>query len=147
MNKLLYIFLVSIAPFVFSCKNDITGNVGVVKYTQSQNIKDWEGKYFISINGEKLEDGSVSGRIWKFSIKNGLVTLVTESYHEPIFCDGNYSYEFDKDILNLYYNGPTENCRSLEPSFSIKKEKGEFFISSPDFYDTDKGKWHKLTKE
>lgn len=146
MNKLLYIFLVSIASFGFSCKNDIATNTGNVEYTQSQNIKNWEGNYFISINGEKLEDGSVSGRIWKFSIKNGLVTLVTESYHEPIFCDGNYSYEFDKDILNLYYKGPIDNCKYQKPNFRIKRENGKFLISSPDFYDEKEGEWHKLIK-
>lgn len=147
MNKLLYIFLISIAPFIFSCKKGVALKNESSVYTKSQDIKQWEGKYSILIEDEISSDGSVSGRIWNFTITKTTVTLETESYQEPIFCDGNYSYKFDKDILNLFYNGTTENCKSSEPNFSIKKGKGKFLISSSDFGSKYKGKWLSLKKQ
>jgi len=147
MNKLLYIFLISAIPFIFSCKKGVAIKNESSVHTQSKDITTWEGKYSILIEGEVSSDESVSGRIWNFTITKKTITLETESYQEPIFCDGNYSYKFDKDILNLFYNGTAENCKSSEPNFSIKKEKGKLLITSPDFGSKYKGKWLNLKKQ
>jgi hypothetical protein len=146
MNKLLYIFLVSIATLFFSCKKESTFKKEFSTYIQPQEIKSWIGKYNILIEDESLSDGSVSGRIWSFTINEKNILLETESYQEPIFCDGEYVYKFEKNILNLYYNGVSENCKSSSPNFSIKKEKDKYLISSPDFGKKHEGKWLILKK-
>ncbi|MCL9805311.1 hypothetical protein NAT51_07250 [Flavobacterium amniphilum] len=114
---------------------------------KSIDISEWEGKYTISIDGDRLSDGSVSGRTWNFSITEYTIILETSSYHEPIFCEGNYIYEFKNSILDLYYIGLVENCKSSAPNFRIKRDGDNYCISSPDFYDEKEGEWHKLIKE
>lgn len=147
MNKLLYIFLISAIPFIFSCKKDVALKKESSVHFSSQNITSWEGKYSILIEDEALSDESVSGRMWKFTISKKTVTLETESYQEPIFCDGSYLWEVKGDnTLNLFYNGSSENCKSSEPNFIIKKEKNKFLISSPDFGSKYKGKWLNINK-
>lgn len=148
MNKFLYIFAICTIPFIFSCKKETTAFKNEFStYSQQQDIKSWIGKYNILIEDEYMSDSSVSGRIWNFTINENKIILETESYQEPIFCDGEYSYKFENNILGLYYNGTSENCKSTTANFSIKKEKNKFLISSPDFGNKYKGKWLLLKKQ
>jgi len=65
---------------------------------------------------------------YNFSIKKDKAVLATETYHEPIICNGDYKIIENNNILELYYSGDDKNCQSTTPNFKIKKEKNTYFI-------------------
>jgi hypothetical protein len=65
---------------------------------------------------------------YNFSIKKDKAVLITETYHEPITCNGNYKIIENNNILELYYSGDDKNCQSTTPIFKIKKKKNTYFI-------------------
>ena len=104
----------------------------------------WDGNYNLYIEGEKLSTGEMSGRDYSFIIKMGKVVLKANSFHEPIFCEGEYKALEKNNQLEIIYAGNNPDfCKQNEANFIIKKEGNKFFIKGSDF-NTDK--WLLLKK-
>lgn len=109
------------------------------------NQFDWNGEYNLFIKGEKLSGGEMSGRDYTFIIKQEKVILKTNSFHEPVFCEGDYIATEKNNQLLIVYAGYNSNfCKQNEPNFTIKKEKNIFFIKGSDFNSI---KWLLLKKK
>lgn len=64
---------------------------------------------------------------YTFSITFKGIELTTNTYHEPIQCNGTY-IALEKDpILELYYNGREANCDTETPLFFLKEENGDIY--------------------
>lgn len=99
------------------------------------NQFNWNGKYKLSIKGEKLNNGEMSGRDYTFIINDDKASIVTNSYHEPVFCDGEYKVlKKNNQLLIIYAGDNPDFCNQNQANFIIKKEKNIFYIKGSDFY-------------
>lgn len=64
---------------------------------------------------------------YTFSIASKGIELTTNTYHEPIRCNGNYVAIEKEGILELYYNGRESGCDTEAPMFFLKEENGELY--------------------
>lgn len=65
---------------------------------------------------------------YSFVIENDKATLDTNSFHEPITCNGDYKGYYKNNVLELYYDGKENNCKSKKPNFIIKKIGRNYLI-------------------
>lgn len=102
-----------------------------IKNTTSENIKlldsKFQGEFSATVETEETTSGTAS-ITYHFNIKKDVAVLTTTTYHEPIRCNGNYKTIESNDILELYYAGGEENCKSKTAAFEIKKENNKYFI-------------------
>ena len=109
------------------------------------NQTNWDGKYNLYIEGEKLSNGEMSGRDYTFIIKMDKAILKANSFHEPIFCEGEYkALEKNKQLEIIYAGNNPDFCKQNEANFIIKKEANNFFIKGSDF---NTNKWLILKKK
>ncbi|WP_051224141.1 hypothetical protein [Flavobacterium tegetincola] len=87
----------------------------------------FDGSYKVSVETEQTTTGMASIS-YDFNINEGNATLTTNTYHEPIRCNGDYRLVEKDNLLQLFYNGNEENCKSSEPTFTIKKKGKKIFI-------------------
>ena len=105
----------------------------------------FNGRYIVYVETEGTTTG-IASITYDFNIKSDKATLITNTYHEPIRCNGDYKLVEKDNVLQLFYNGKESNCKSLEPAFTIKKEGEKYFIKGTGgegTYNT----WIKLKKE
>ncbi len=105
----------------------------------------FDGRYKVYVETEQTTTGMASIS-YDFIINAGKATLTTNTYHEPIRCNGDYKLVEKDNILQLFYNGKEANCKSSEPTFTIKKEGKNYFVKGTGgegTYNT----WIKLKKE
>jgi hypothetical protein len=87
----------------------------------------YQGKFSATVETELTTSGMASIS-YSFSISNNTVRLNEASYHEPISCNGNYRAIENNNILELYYDGNEESCKTDSPNFRIKKEGNKFYM-------------------
>lgn len=63
-----------------------------------------------------------------FTINEKGAHLETNTYHEPIRCNGKYRGKMNNNILELFYNGTEQNCGTDYSNFNIKNEGSKFYI-------------------
>ena len=105
----------------------------------------FNGRYTVSVETEQTTTGMASIS-YDFTINNGKATLVTNTYHEPISCNGDYKLVEKDNLLTLFYDGKEGNCKSSEPTFTMKKKGKNYFIKGlggEGTYNT----WIKLKRE
>lgn len=116
---------------LFACKNNNNSNIKDEKQTQRSEIneisKDYFGNYSIYTETEATTTGMAS-ITYDFTINKNGAKLETNTYHEPIRCNGKYKIIDKADYIELYYDGEESNCKSEYPDFEIKKDKENFFI-------------------
>ncbi|MBF8458385.1 hypothetical protein IV494_14470 [Kaistella sp. G5-32] len=87
----------------------------------------FQGQYSVKQEIEETTTGT-SFITYSFSIEKDNVLLKTNTYHEPIICNGHYKAVEHNNILELYYLGNEGNCKSGTPNFQIKKDENKYFI-------------------
>ncbi|MFC3561414.1 hypothetical protein [Pedobacter jamesrossensis] len=114
--------------------------------SNAQTIKsNFEGSYSVYVETDETTTGTAS-ITYLFKIKKDNATLITTTYHEPIRCNGNYKTVEKDNVLTLFYNGKEDHCKSVKPTFMIKKQGKTYFIRGTGgeaTYNT----WVKLKKE
>ena len=118
------------AFLLVSCQNysNTDHNKTIENQLGKINIPDiYFGKFSAGVNTEATTTGKAS-LTYNFVVTKSVVMLSTNSYHEPIRCNGNYNGKLNNHILELYYDGIQQNCKSDDPNFKIKKVGQKFFV-------------------
>jgi|GEM_PF-6405634 len=105
----------------------------------------YHGTFSNSIETESTTTGMASIE-YTFSITTKGIELTTNTYHEPIRCNGMYIAIEKEGVLELYYNGREANCDTETPLFFLKEENGDIFaqgLGGEGTYD----EWIKLTRK
>ncbi len=84
------------------------------------------GTFSASVETEATTTGMASID-YTFTITNESVQLETNTYHEPITCNGTYKAVGKKNLLELYYAGKEEFCNTERPMFFLKEEGGSLY--------------------
>ncbi|MEC3875465.1 hypothetical protein [Chryseobacterium salviniae] len=87
----------------------------------------FNGTFSVYVETEQTSTGKAS-ITYNFSIKDSIANLNTNTYHEPINCNGKYRTKEKENILELYYNNGDDFCKQKLPNFIIKYEKGKYLI-------------------
>lgn len=85
------------------------------------------GDFYVGVETEATTNGMASISYY-FSLSEKGADLKTNTYHEPIRCNGKYRGQMNSDILELFYDGNEDNCANDESDFKIKKEGKKLFI-------------------
>lgn len=89
--------------------------------------KKYWGKYYIYTETEATTTGMASISYY-FTINQKGAFLETNTYHEPIKCNGKYKIIDKKSYIELHYDDDDVNCNSEYPYFEIKIINNEFLI-------------------
>lgn len=84
------------------------------------------GTFSIYLETEETMTGMASID-YTFSITNEFIQLKTNTYHQPILCNGTYKAVEKNHILELYYIGKDEFCDTVNPMFFLREEGGELY--------------------
>ncbi|MBE9600758.1 hypothetical protein [Pedobacter sp. MC2016-24] len=88
---------------------------------------EFQGEFSSTVETEETTSGTAN-ITYNFVINSTVAVLTTNTYHEPIRCNGNYKIIEKNSILELYYAGNDKNCKSENANFKIKKENDKYFI-------------------
>lgn len=146
--KAIKIILMSCLILLFSCKNHDTAPKEKTKF-QVSKYKEIPSKYIGEFSIQTETESTTTGMAsisYYFTIKKNEAFLKTNTYHEPIRCNGKYKIIAKADYIELHYDGEESNCKSKYPDFEIKKEKESFFIKGVG-NEAASIDWRKLTKE
>ncbi|AZI33135.1 hypothetical protein [Kaistella carnis] len=129
MNGIKTVFLISIFLLNSCHKYNKGHNIKNTKHESSTVIipKIFYGEFSAVTNTEETTTGTASIS-YNFAITKSGAILSTESYHEPIRCNGKYEVKLNVDILELFYAGTEQNCKSDHPTFKIKKSDQNLFV-------------------
>ncbi|NML57080.1 hypothetical protein [Chryseobacterium cheonjiense] len=94
---------------------------------KSSNLSGIDGNYSIHVETEATSTGMASIS-YSFKIKGNEAILETNTYHEPVRCNGKYLVRENDNIFELYYNDTENSCKSDSGVFFIKKEGDKYFI-------------------
>ncbi len=119
---------------------------GTVESEETNTIETkYQGVFYAGVDTEATTTGMA--RIgYTFTITNENVQLETNTYHEPIRCNGIYQAEKKGQVLELYFTGSEESCDTENPLFYLKEEKGELYVKGLGGEGTNND-WIKLTRE
>lgn len=127
-NKITY-WHVFFLLFVY-CKSPHESSNKADKIT-NQNIQainhNFLGSFSVAVATEETTAGTAF-ITYLFTIERNGATLKTNTFHEPIRCNGDYKIIENGMSLELYYDGEEDNCKSEFPSYIIKKTHGNFLI-------------------
>lgn len=116
---------------LISCKTHDENKKQLTKQPTTENVKlsepKFQGEFSAAVETEETTSG-MANITYHFVIKNDVAVLTTSTYHEPIRCNGDYKAIANNDILELYYSGNEENCKSQNANFKIKKENNSYFV-------------------
>ncbi|SHL10058.1 hypothetical protein [Chryseobacterium polytrichastri] len=87
----------------------------------------YQGDFEVSAETESTTTGMASITYY-FHINDKEAFLETNTYHEPIRCNGKYLAKEKDNMLELYFNGKEANCSSDYPNFIIKIVNNKYFI-------------------
>jgi hypothetical protein len=120
--------------FLITCKTHDDNQKQIEKKSSSkEDVKllnsKFQGEFSTKVETEETTSGTASINYF-FHIKNNTAALTTTTFHEPIICNGNYKIiENNNNILELYYSGNDENCKSKDAKFKIKEQNNKYFIT------------------
>lgn len=129
MNTIKTIFLITIF-LLNSCQKFNNGNNTTSTKHISANVKIPEiyyGQFSAEVATEETTTGTASIS-YNFSITKKGVILSTNTYHEPIRCNGRYDVKLKNHILELFYDDTEQNCKGDDANFRIKKVGPKLFI-------------------
>jgi hypothetical protein len=93
---------------------------------KSSNLSGIDGNYNIHVETEATSTGMASIS-YSFKIKGNEAILETNTYHEPIRCNGKYLVRENNKMFELSYNDKEDICKS-SGIFYIKKEGAKYYI-------------------
>jgi len=113
-------------------KTEVTpiGNKQPERNATEQNAKIDE-KYMGTFSASVETEGTTSGMAsidYIFTITHELIRLETNTYQEPIRCNGRYKAVAKNRVLELYYTGDEEFCDTENPMFFLKEERGNLYV-------------------
>lgn len=85
------------------------------------------GKFTKYVETEETTSGTAS-ITYVFIITKDKISLKTNTYQEPVICNGKYKGIEIANILEIYYDGVEKECISKKPYFFLKKEKSKYYI-------------------
>ena len=116
--------------FLINC-NTHGDNQNSSKQSDQENVKlpgsEFQGEFSSTVETEETTSGTAN-ITYSFVINDTIAVLTTNTYHEPIRCNGNYKIIEKNSILELYYAGNDKNCKSENANFKIKKENNKYFV-------------------
>lgn len=90
---------------------------------------EYNGSFSINVETELTENGLGSIN-YLFRIDGETAILNTDTFHEPIRCNGLYKIKSNENFIELYYADVEKSKCSLDkPNYIIKKVNGQFFIT------------------
>lgn len=101
-------------------------NLSLSNNNKSSNLSGIDGNYKIHVETEATSTG-MAFISYLFKIKGNEAILETNTYHEPVRCNGKYLIKENNNIFELSYNDKEDNCTS-SGVFSMKKEGEKYFI-------------------
>lgn len=101
-------------------------NLSLSNNNKSSNLSGIDGNYNIHVETEATSTGMASIS-YSFKIKGDEAILETNTYHEPIRCNGKYLVRENNNMFELSYNDKEDNCTS-SGVFYIKKEGAKYYI-------------------
>lgn len=114
----------------FSCKNISKKEANTIenKIESSSEIPSkYYGNFHVRVETEATTTG-MSSISYYFTINEKGAYLETNTYHEPIRCNGKYRGKMNNNILELFYIGIEQNCENNYSNFKIKNEGDKFYI-------------------
>lgn len=113
----------------FSCKSELKKEkiADDYKTEKTANSQKYIGNFSVTIETEATTSG-IASITYTFSINGKEVLLEKTTYQEPINCIGKYTAIEKNNILELYYVGDEESCKTEDPNFKLKKEGNKFFM-------------------
>lgn len=112
---------------IISCKKNSIENNKIFTLNQQNISSKYNGNFEVSTETEATTTGMASITYYFMINKNGAY-LKTNTYHEPIRCNGKYLTKEKNDMLELYYNEKDSACVYDYPNFIIKKINNKYFI-------------------
>lgn len=128
VNYFIQILIVTL--LLSSCKNTQNKNAELIAEKIENTVEipsQYYGDFYAGVQTEATTTGMASVSYY-FTIDRKGAVLKTNTYHEPIRCNGNYKGKMNNDILELYYIGSEKYCADEFPNFKMKKESDKFFI-------------------
>ena len=128
VNYFIQILIVTL--LVSSCKTTQNKNAKPVA-EKIENTDKIPSKYYGDFYAGVQTEATTTGMAlisYYFTIDRKGAVLKTNTYHEPIRCNGNYKGKMNNDILELYYIGSEKYCADEFPNFKMKNESDKFFI-------------------
>lgn len=115
--------------FFVNCKSEVKKKTIIEGYKTeiNSNSHKYQGNFTVTVETEATTSGMAS-LTYNFIISNDEAELKITSYHESINCDGKYKIIEKNDVLELYYKGETDYCKTKEPNFKLKKEGSKFYM-------------------
>ncbi|MBC7388139.1 MAG: hypothetical protein H7329_02915 [Opitutaceae bacterium] len=124
--------LIAVSNSIKGAKKYSVTNRNKVYQTNKEISKDWSGKYYIEIEGEKTSTED-SWKSYSFEINGAKAILKMDGSHAALLCDGQYNMENTDNELLLFYNGTDLDCKKEGPNFVIKRKNEEYLIKSENF--------------
>jgi hypothetical protein len=116
--------------FLIAC-NTYGDNNYTSKQSAQETVKlpsaEFQGAFSSTVDTEETTSGTAN-ITYNFVITKDIAVLTTDTYHEPIRCNGNYKIIEKNNTLELYYSGNDSNCKSDKDSFKIKKENNKYLM-------------------
>ncbi|WP_263603187.1 hypothetical protein [Chryseobacterium sp. PET-29] len=101
-------------------------NLSLSNNNKSSNLSGIDGNYNIHVETETTSTGMASIS-YSFKIRGNEAILETNTYHEPIRCNGKYLVRENNNIFELSYNDKEDNCTS-SGIFYLKKDREKYYI-------------------
>lgn len=125
-----YSKLLLISIIFFSCKNSTSdSNKESIQKTKKINVipEKFYGNFSAGVETEGTTTGMASISYY-FTINEKGVYLETNTYHEPIRCNGKYQGKMNNSILELFYAGTEIYCTKDNSNFQIKIDEKKFYV-------------------
>lgn len=97
-------------------------NVSLSNNNKSSNFSGIDDNYNIHVETEATFAGMASIS-YSFKIRGNEAILETNTYHEPIRCNGKYLVRENNNMFELSYNDKEDNCTSSGVFYIKKKER------------------------
>ena len=126
----LFITIFFIVFTCLSCKNTSKKEAGTIE-NNIEKSSEIPSKYFGTFSASVETEATTTGMAsisYYFTINEKGANLETNTYHEPIRCNGKYQGKMNNNILELFYIGTEDNCGNEVSNFNIKNEGDKFYI-------------------
>lgn len=140
--------LIGCLVFSFSCKNHDT-TPKEKKVFKALEYKKTPSKYLGEFSVYAETEATTTGMAsisYYLTINKTEAILKTNTYHEPIRCNGKYAIVDKDSLIELHYSGTESNCSSDYPDFEIKNKGNQFFIKGVG-NEANSGEWVELKKK
>lgn len=133
LKKINKLFLIKLLIFliIICCKthDDKKGkkinNLNLEKKEYVDSL--FQGNFYVTQETEETTTGTASIS-YSLNVGKEKAILKTNTFHEPITCNGEYKATMKNNVLELYYSGNENGCILNRPNFQIIKEGNNYFI-------------------